>query len=65
MWSYVKGTLWVRLETQDNQEIYINTSKIVAINPEACEIRFDNGYFCIFTEKSIKFLIKELGFKED
>ena len=65
MWSYVKGPLWVRLETQDNQEIYINTSKIVAIRPEACEIRFDNSCFCNVKEKSIKFLIKELGFKED
>ena len=56
--------MWNKLYTKGGSTIYLNIDKLEAIYPDVCEVRVGRIVYAL-SEESVKFLIKNLGFKED
>lgn len=56
--------MWNKLYTKSGSTIYLNIDKLEAIYPDVSEVRVGRIVYAL-SEESVKFLIKELGFKDD
>ena len=56
--------MWNKLYTKSGSTIFLNIDKLEAIYPDVSEVRVGCIVYAL-SEESVKFLIKELGFKDD